>query len=80
VDDPAVADELSLPAIAILRNADNARQVDLSFEYSKRITDTRSSAKVTSRVSEMANARRLVRASTRPSRINGWLLIIYSNA
>ena len=39
VDDPAVADELSLPTIAILKNADNARQVDLSFEYSKRITE-----------------------------------------
>jgi methionine-rich copper-binding protein CopC len=40
VDDPAVADELSLPTIAILKNADNARQVDLSFEYSKRIEVT----------------------------------------
>jgi hypothetical protein len=39
IDDPAVADELSLPTIAILKNADNARQVDLSFEYSKRITE-----------------------------------------
>ena len=31
VDDPFVADELSLPTFAIFKNGDNAREVDLSF-------------------------------------------------
>jgi hypothetical protein len=39
IDDPFVADELALPTIAILKNSDNAREVDLSFEYSKRISE-----------------------------------------
>ena len=39
VDDPFVADELSLPTFAIFKNGDNAREVDLSFEYSKRFTE-----------------------------------------
>jgi len=42
VDDPCVADELSLPTIARFNNGDDpsARETDVSFEYSKRITDT----------------------------------------
>ncbi len=42
VDDPCVADELSLPTIARFNTGDDpsARQTDISFEYSKRITDT----------------------------------------
>jgi hypothetical protein len=42
VDDPCVADELSLPTIARFDTGDvpSARQTDVSFEYSKRITDT----------------------------------------
>lgn len=39
VDDPAVADELSFPTFSYLRNGDGDREIDLSFEYSKRITD-----------------------------------------
>jgi hypothetical protein len=39
VDDPFVADELSLSTFAIFRNGDSAREVDLSFEYSKRFTE-----------------------------------------
>lgn len=39
IDDPFVADELSLPTFAIFKNGDNAREVDLSFEYSKRFTE-----------------------------------------
>jgi hypothetical protein len=39
-DDPAVADELSLPTLDSLQTADDppARQIDISGEYSKRLT------------------------------------------
>jgi hypothetical protein len=42
VDDPCVADELSLPTISAFKNGDDpsARQLNISGEYSKRITDT----------------------------------------
>src|ERR1700736_1804702 len=42
VDDPCVADELSLPTVSMFKNGDDpsARQIDISGEYSKRITDT----------------------------------------
>jgi hypothetical protein len=42
VDDPCVADELSLPTIARFNTGDDpsARETDVSFEFSKRITDT----------------------------------------
>src|SRR5689334_8448285 len=42
VDDPCVADELSLPTISHFKNGDDpsARQTDVSGELSKRITDT----------------------------------------
>lgn len=42
VDDPCVADELSMPTVSRFKNGDDpsARQTDISFEYSKRITDT----------------------------------------
>jgi hypothetical protein len=42
VDDPCVADELSLPTISHFKNADDpsARQTDFSGEFSKRITET----------------------------------------
>jgi hypothetical protein len=42
IDDPCVADEMSLPTIAMFKNGDDpsARQVDISGEFSKRITDT----------------------------------------
>ena len=42
VDDPCVAEELSLPTVASFKNGDapSAREVDISAEYSKRITDT----------------------------------------
>jgi hypothetical protein len=42
VDDPCVADELSLPTVSYFRNGDDpsARELDISAEYSKRITDT----------------------------------------
>ena len=41
VDDPCVADELSLPTVAAFKNGDfpSARELDISGEYSKRITD-----------------------------------------
>ncbi|MBY0560268.1 hypothetical protein [Hyphomicrobium sp.] len=41
VDDPCVADELSLPTVAAFRNGDDpsAREVDISAEISKRITE-----------------------------------------
>jgi hypothetical protein len=39
VDDPAVADELSAPTVSAFKNGDNVNQRDVSFEYSKRITD-----------------------------------------
>jgi hypothetical protein len=42
IDDPCVADELSLPTVAWFRTGDDppARQTDVSVEYSKRITET----------------------------------------
>jgi hypothetical protein len=42
VDDPCVADELSLPTVAAFRNGDDpsAHEVDISGEISKRITET----------------------------------------
>lgn len=42
IDDPCVADELSLPTIARFNTGDDpsARETDVSFEFSKRITDT----------------------------------------
>ena len=42
VDDPCVADELSLPTVSRFRNGDDpsARQTDIAAEVSKRITDT----------------------------------------
>jgi len=42
VDDPCVADELSLPTISRFNNGDDpsTRQTDISAEWSKRITDT----------------------------------------
>lgn len=42
VDDPCVADELSLPTVSAFKNGDDpsARQLDISGEYSKRITET----------------------------------------
>ena len=41
VDDPCVADELSLPTVAYFHNGDipSARELDISGEFSKRITD-----------------------------------------
>jgi len=41
VDDPCVADELSLPTVSSFKNEDvpPARQLDISGEFSKRITD-----------------------------------------
>ena len=40
IDDPAVADELSLPTFVRTVGADGAREHDISFEYDKRITET----------------------------------------
>ncbi|HTS40396.1 MAG TPA: hypothetical protein VMH84_07640 [Xanthobacteraceae bacterium] len=42
VDDPCVADELSLPTVSSFKTGDDpsARQLDISAEYSKRITET----------------------------------------
>ena len=42
IDDPCVADELSLPTIARFNTGDDpsARELDISSEFSKRITDT----------------------------------------
>src|SRR3954462_1939219 len=42
VDDPCVADELSLPTVSRFKNGDDpaARQTDISGEVSKRITET----------------------------------------
>lgn len=42
IDDPCVADELSLPTVSWFKTGDDppARQTDVSVEYSKRITDT----------------------------------------
>src|SRR6266550_3268286 len=41
VDDPCVADELSLPTVSKFKNGDDpsARQIDISGEFSKRITE-----------------------------------------
>jgi hypothetical protein len=39
VDDPAVADELSLPTVQKFENGDGAQEIDVSTEWSKRITD-----------------------------------------
>jgi hypothetical protein len=41
VDDPCVADELSLPTFSVVKTGDDpsARAIDISAEYSKRITD-----------------------------------------
>jgi hypothetical protein len=41
IDDPCVADELSLPTVAWSKTGDDpaARQIDVSTEYSKRITE-----------------------------------------
>src|SRR5215510_92488 len=41
VDDPCVADELSLPTISVFKNEDvpSAQQLDISGEFSKRITE-----------------------------------------
>jgi hypothetical protein len=42
VDDPCVADELSLPTVSLFKNGDDpsARELDISAEYSKRITES----------------------------------------
>jgi hypothetical protein len=42
VDDPCVADELSLPTVSAFKTGDDppARQLNIAGEYSKRITDT----------------------------------------
>jgi hypothetical protein len=42
IDDPCVADELSLPTVSLFKNGDDpsARELDISGEFSKRITDT----------------------------------------
>src|ERR1700704_1922887 len=42
VDDPCVADELSLPTVSGFKTGDDppARQLDVSVEYSKRITES----------------------------------------
>ena len=42
VDDPCVAEELSLPTVASFKNGDDpsAREVDIAAEYSKRLTNT----------------------------------------
>src|SRR5205823_3910707 len=41
VDDPCVADELSLPTVSVFKNSDDpsAREIDISGEFSKRITE-----------------------------------------
>ena len=41
VDDPCVADELSLPTVSVFKNGDDpsAREIDISGEFSKRITE-----------------------------------------
>jgi hypothetical protein len=40
-DDPCVADEMSLPTVSVFKNGDDpsAREVDISGEFSKRITE-----------------------------------------
>ncbi|MFZ1991497.1 MAG: hypothetical protein WAW96_17200 [Alphaproteobacteria bacterium] len=37
-DDPAVAEELSLPTVSWIKNSDGAEEISLASEYSKRIT------------------------------------------
>jgi hypothetical protein len=37
IDDPAAADELALPTVAVFQNADGSHETDVSGEYSKRI-------------------------------------------
>jgi hypothetical protein len=41
IDDPCVADELSLPTVSVFKNGDDpsAREIDISGELSKRITE-----------------------------------------
>ncbi len=39
IDDPSVQDEISLPTFARNQNSDGSRQIDVSFELSKRITE-----------------------------------------
>ena len=41
IDDPCVADELSLPTVSVFKNGDDpsAREIDISGEFSKRITE-----------------------------------------
>jgi hypothetical protein len=39
VDDPFVADELSLPTASALKNGGNVQEIDISTEFSKRITE-----------------------------------------
>jgi hypothetical protein len=39
VDDPSVADELSLPTVQKFKNGDNVEEADVSVEFSKRITE-----------------------------------------
>src|SRR5438477_11471492 len=41
IDDPCVADEISLPTVSIFKNGDDpsAKELDVSGEYSKRITE-----------------------------------------
>src|SRR5438046_9814456 len=41
VDDPCVADELSIPTVSAFKNGDDpsAREIDISGEFSKRITE-----------------------------------------
>jgi hypothetical protein len=41
IDDPCVADELSLPTVSVFKNGDepSAREIDISGEFSKRITE-----------------------------------------
>ena len=40
-DDPCVADEMSLPTVAIFKNGDDpsAREIDISVDLAKRITE-----------------------------------------
>jgi hypothetical protein len=38
IDDPFVADELSLPTVSHLKTPDGAKETDFEFEFSKRIT------------------------------------------
>jgi hypothetical protein len=39
VEDPFVADELSVPTVSYLKNGDENQEVDFEIEASKRITD-----------------------------------------